>query len=187
MNGSDAARAIIRRAAVADADRIGAVHTASWQWIYRGRFPDDFLDAIDPARPAAAWKRNLGAEPPADVFVAEVEGEIVGFCHVGPSGDGDDDHDGPIDHDARVGELHAIYLVHDAAGNGVGRALMDAGIDALRSAGFTEVILWVLESNREARGFYEHTGWRLDGTRRTFTIRNIVEAPAVRYRLDLGD
>ena len=65
--------------------------------------------------------------------------------------------------DPAIGELHAIYLHPAAWDQGVGRALFRQGEDALRSLGYRSAILWVLETNRRARDFYEAAGWRADG------------------------
>jgi len=166
----------IRRAAAADAAGIGAVHVASWQWAYRGQLPDHFLDTIDVHRRNEWWRRRLTNDPPIVVFVAERDGGIVGFCHVGPSDDTPE---------SLLGELHAIYLLETVARQGIGSALMTAGLEALRDMAFDDAILWVLASNEGTRRFYEQAGWLDDGGRQTYTLRDDVEAAAVRYRIDL--
>lgn len=172
---------IIRRATAHDAARIGVIHAQGWRWAYRGRLPDDYLDTIDVDRRIAWWVRHLSADPPIAVFVAEDTGgcgpdHILGFCHVGSAG---------LETEPNTGELHSMYLLESAAGRGVGRSLARAGMSALRADGFDRAVLWVLATNTEARGFYEHLGWSEDGKHHTFTLRNDVEAPAVRYRIDL--
>ena len=44
----------------------------------------------------------------------------------------------------------------------------------------TGAVLWVLEANSPARGFYERCGWVADGTRRSHA-----GAVAARYRVGL--
>jgi L-amino acid N-acyltransferase YncA len=166
----------IRRATAADADAIGFVHVRSWQWAYRGQFPDRFLDTIDQVRRTRWWRKALAMDPAMAVFVATDGDEVLGYCHVGAS----------RTEGADIGELHSVYLLEHAIGRGIGRALMQAGLDALHTLGFDEAMLWVLGSNTATRRFYEAAGWRDDGGRHTYTLRDGVEAAAVRYRIRLG-
>lgn len=49
---------------------------------------------------------------------------------------------------------------------GLGTQLHSAAIERLRSLGFTSAMLWVLDGNEAAIGFYRRNGWAPDGTRR---------------------
>ena len=73
------------------------------------------------------------SEQPERVLIAEVDGHVVGFAAIGPSGDEDGGGDG---------EVRAMYLIAGHWGQGIGRALMGSALDALRQAGFTEATLW---------------------------------------------
>jgi len=46
-------------------------------------------------------------------------------------------------------------------------------------------ILWVLESNRRARRFYEIAGWIPDGDAKTENRPDGIQLREVRYRIDL--
>jgi chorismate mutase/ribosomal protein S18 acetylase RimI-like enzyme len=71
-----------------------------------------------------------------DLWVAEVGGRVDGYCHV-------------------VGDwLDAIYVAPQAAGQGIGTALLDL-VKSLRPDGFA---LWVFVSNEPARRFYRRHG-----------------------------
>ncbi len=163
----------IRPAQVADAEGIASVHVKTWQHAYRGQIPDDYLDGMSIERRTARW-RELLADPTAygRVLVAELDGRIVGFCGIGRSRDADAD-------DA-VGELYAIYIDAQSMNHGVGSALLKVGLAYLIDQGYARATLWVMESNRRARRFYERKGWVVDGTRRTESIANTV-VPEVRY------
>lgn len=194
--GDDAA--VLRNARPDDVAAIAVVHVRSWQATYAGHFPDDFLDALDPAQRAEGWRRYFEQGLRADETVLVYEtgrptgdaraggegdqregvagsGDIVGFAHVGPS----------RDEDARgAGELYAIYLLPERWGQGLGRALMARSLVELAASGFAAATLWVLEGNRRARRFYEAGGWRADGSSKVddhlgFPIRE------VRYRREL--
>jgi GNAT superfamily N-acetyltransferase len=165
---------VVRAAARGDAESIAAVHVRCWQQTYRGHFPQDFLDALDPAPREARYRDYLGAEadPRTGLFVSEVGGTIIGFINVGPCRD----EDVPD-----AGEVRALYLLSDYWGQGLGRALMSTGLALLRSAGFFVATLWVLDANERARTFYEAGGWIPDGGRKQddtlgFPVRE------VRYR-----
>ena len=55
------------------------------------------------------------------------------------------------------GTLEGLYVLPDAAGRGVGAALLDAVAPVSR--------LWVLEANASGRSFYERRGLRWSGVR----------------------
>jgi GNAT superfamily N-acetyltransferase len=90
------------------------------------------------------------------VLVADAGGDLLGFASYSPSRDSDADP-------GRVGEISAIYLLPSAWGKGIGKRLMDATLARMARAGFTQVTLWVLDSNVRARRFYEAGGWSADG------------------------
>jgi GNAT superfamily N-acetyltransferase len=63
---------------------------------------------------------------------------------------------------------------------GIGQALHDAAVVALRDAGHARTELWVIAANERARAFYERNGWKLDPS------RELVEpVREVRYMLAL--
>jgi GNAT superfamily N-acetyltransferase len=162
----------VRPAVVADAAAIAAVHTRTWQAAYAHVFGAERLAGIDADRRRAGWERGIAAGE--TVFVAEEGGRVVAFVSVGASRGV-----------AGAGELFAMYALPEAWGTEAGRALMRAGVEALRSAGYSEAILWVLEDNPRARRFYEREGWALDGARKEDEFLG-VPAAEVRYRLTLG-
>lgn len=147
---------LIREATVSDAEGIAQIHVTSWQSAYRGQIPDTYLDSLSVEKRTALWKQILGEKQSTGrVLVAEEEGQLTGFMSVGPSHEKDTTPE--------VGKLHAIYLAPSRMGQGIGTALMEAGLTALRDMGFAEAILWVLTSNEKARRFYEKHGWSADG------------------------
>lgn len=169
------ANVVIRVARVADAAQIAVVHVRSWQGAYRGLLPQAYLDGLDPAQRVDRWERSL-AEPDtsrAGVLVADADGSLLGFADYSPSRDADADA-------AVVGQVNAIYLLPDAWGQGVGRQLMDAAVDRLIGATFSQATLWVLDSNVRARRFYESGGWSADGSERQDDSRGFL-ITQVRY------
>ena len=111
------------------------------------------------------------------MWVAEEGRRVLGFAVTGPSED--------ADADPGTAELYAIYLEPGSFGTGVGRRLFAHAVGDVRERGFRTATLWVLESNGQARRFYEVAGWKLDGATTTERI-DCLNYPTVRYRTDLG-
>lgn len=144
----------IRPATPADAERIAAVHIASWREAYRGAVPDEFLDGLDGASHAHEWHRRISELSRGEhVWVAIDEDELVGFAHLGPSRDEDAER--------TTMEIYAIYLDPQAWGRGVARELMRTALAAVPAG--SAVTLWALDTNERARHFYRRSGFSPDG------------------------
>ncbi len=162
---------IIRNATVKDAAGIANVHVKTWQHAYRGQIPDDYLDALSVEKRAQGWKKALEkADSGVHAFVAEVDGEIVGWCTCGVSRD--------EDATSETGELHGIYIRPDYINKGLGSRLVDRALEALHEDGYVMATLWVLDTNVKARKFYKRMGWKEDGNtkdepRDTFTLHEV--------------
>jgi GNAT superfamily N-acetyltransferase len=165
---------MVRPATLDDLDAIAAVHVAGFRAGNVPHLPRDQRDRMNEERAAAVWDATIAEPPPGTaVLVAEDSGgRVVGLAGAGRARD-DDVAEG-------TGELYALYVDPGSWGSGHGRALDAAARAHLRGALFTVAILWVLEANSRARGFYERCGWVADGTRRSHA-----GAVAVRYRVGL--
>ena len=180
----------VRRATEADAAGIAQVHVQSWRATYPGILPATEIERHTLVRRAGLWARALQA-PAHGVFVAVAvdetgtdeasTGKVHGFASIGafrvePAGS-DGQGEG-----AGEGELNALYLLPAAQKQGTGRLLFDAGVHALREAGFVAMRCWVLQGN-PAIAFYE----RLGGVRvasKTFTVDGVAVEEHC-YRFDL--
>lgn len=161
----------IRPATDRDTDAIAHVHTISWQAVYRGHFPDSYLDNIDVTRRAETWRRvSLDG---SELVVAESENSIIGFLHLCQSRDEDADDS--------TDEISSIYFVPDCWSKGQGRQLMDWALDRSKARGSKQVTLWVLEGNDRARGFYGAMGFHLDGTTKAGQLGDGFNFIEVRY------
>ncbi|MBQ4436754.1 MAG: GNAT family N-acetyltransferase, partial [Clostridia bacterium] len=76
---------------------------------------------------------------------------VVGFVGYGDRGEEAPD----------TGEIFALYVLPEYYGKGVGRQLMEAGLEQLME--YPQVCLWVLKENRRAIRFYEKSGFCPDG------------------------
>jgi len=122
------------------------------------------------------WRRFLEEPGPRDVNLVAEDGKIVGLFHAGPERD---EGAGPD-----TAEIMMIYALPGAWGTGVGRGLMTAGLDGLRSAGFADVTPWVLDSNDRARRFYERAGFATHGATKDDVMAGTT-IREVRYRREL--
>ncbi len=111
------------------------------------------------------WRRRLHVGRPDgwdlldEIFVPEVDGQVVGYGHVGRERVDGVDADGHATVNmSDNGELYGFYLHPDAWGSGAADALIGRCHDALQSR-FTCASLWVLRDNPRARRFYERNGW----------------------------
>lgn len=162
---------------------MGRVHIAAWQVAYRGLMPDDFLEGLDGAVRGGRWHGALSAGPGEGRYQ---EGELEGLALVVEGDDGEVAGISVVGPPRRseppsVGELWMINLDPGAWGMGLGRALLAAATEALRTMGFEEAVLWVLSGNVRARRFYERAGWEPDGAQHEDRTRGF-EVIEVRYR-----
>ena len=80
-------------------------------------------------------------------FVAVADGRVVGAVLGGADG--------------RRGYLHHLAVAASHGRSGLGRALVDRCLQALRAAGMRKCHVHVFASNVEARNFWAATGWQL--------------------------
>jgi L-amino acid N-acyltransferase YncA len=134
---------IIRAATADDARAIAEIHVAGWRWAYRGLVPDGLLDSLSVERREEMWRAGLArALPGWALFVAEREGEVLGFVGCGPSGDDDAREN--------TAEVYAIYLQPEVQGTGVGRELF------ARTRRFYEIAGWRPDGSEKAQDWDGH-------------------------------
>lgn len=166
--------AVVRDARHGEGSAIARCKLRSWQAAYRGLLPDTFLDelALEPA--PEAYEQGVAAGRP--VLVAATAQDVVGVAAVGPArGD---------DLPSRHGELFMLYVDPAHWATGVGHRLHEAALERLRSYGFVRAVLWVLDGNERAIGFYERHGWAPDGATQVERHGEVVLVEH-RYRRDL--
>src|SRR4030042_6880582 len=150
----------IRKAELSDALGIATVHVKMWQKAYRGLVPDSFLDNMSIEKRTEIWKDSL--ENPKEgiyVFVAENDGVITGWITGGKNRD--------ADVAPEVGELGGIYVHPDWQGRSVGAKLLENFLQFLRDESYKKATLWVLDTNKKTRKWYESKGWRVEGKTKT--------------------
>lgn len=138
--------ALIRNAEVKDAAAIAHVHVQSWLTTYAGLVPAEYLASLNEVERIPLWQEWLQLD--ISVYVAEVEGVVVGFSSGGPLREPMGDYQA---------EMYAIYLLQTAQGKGIGRELVGVLAASLLAKDFTNMLVWVLEQN-PAVHFYEKAG-----------------------------
>ncbi|HEX6773951.1 MAG TPA: N-acetyltransferase [Acidobacteriaceae bacterium] len=91
--------------------------------------------------------------PRSTTIVAEVDGQIAGFCVV----------DWKLQSGMKTGHFITVDVAPERRRAGIGRLLMQAGESELLRAGCLAVVLEVAANNQDALAFYERLGYRETG------------------------
>ena len=135
-----------RVAEVKDAEAIAHVHVQSWVETYEGIVPAEYLASLNEAERVPLWQDWLTQD--ISLFVAEIKGEVVGFAGGGAIRESVEAYDS---------ELYTLYLLKEAQGRGIGKALLGAVMHALGKKGYATMLVWVLEDNPAVK-FYQRMG-----------------------------
>lgn len=111
---------------------------ALWQNV----FPDD------PPHNAPAAMIDAKLEVDDLIFVAVIDGRIVGACMAG--------------YDGHRGWLYALAVLETCRGRGVGSGLVERSMRALKEKGCIKVNLQVRASNRAVESFYQSLGFETE-------------------------
>lgn len=143
----------IRKAKRSDCKDIAHVVTVAWNETYRDIVPDEILDSlyVNENERARNSYDHFG-EDDDQQFVLETDGKIVGFMNIGYA------------EDIKFGEIHALYILNEHKHQGLGRKMIERGIEELRSMNCCGMVIGCLDGN-DANGFYSHLSGKLIGTR----------------------
>ena len=133
---------------------------------------------LDPQRFIAAMSQTenrygsfLGTqldEPDIIILVAERSGEVIGYTYAGLEGADYMSLRGP------AGVLYDIVVDPAHRGQGVGRMLLDATLEALKGRGAPRVVLSTAERNSPAQRLFERAGFRRTMIEMTRELNDIV-------------
>ena len=84
---------------------------------------------------------------PDGIFVAEIEGQVVGFISTWH------------DDEAGIGHIPNISLVPECRGKGIGRQLIEYALDQFREHGLTHAKIETLEQNAIGNHLYQDVGF----------------------------
>jgi ribosomal-protein-alanine N-acetyltransferase len=119
------------------------------------------------------WKeptfKGLMRRSDTDLYVAEIEGRIVGYTACWTVID--------------QSELGNVAVAPEARGMGIGGALVDIVLARVRDRGARECFLEVRESNLVAQGIYRERGFTVVGRRRSYYAQPVEDALVMRLRM----
>ncbi len=166
----------IRTATLEDIKDIATIHVNSWQVAYKGLIPQSYLDNLSIAKREQAW-RNILIDSKTYTIVKEINGTVVGFANFGNTHD--EDKDSTV-----TGEITSIYLNPQDWRKGLGTELFEFILENMKNQEFTQVILWVLDTNQPACSFYQKMGLQPDGATK-IDIRQNFELREIRYLITI--
>jgi ribosomal protein S18 acetylase RimI-like enzyme len=108
----------------------GVVNGRDWRWRKARHLHDDV------------------ARDPAGVFVAELDGKVVGFITTW------------LDRDAGFGMIPNLAISRDHRNQGIGRRLIEHALDHFRNSGMTHARIETLVQNARGEHLYESCGFR---------------------------
>jgi ribosomal protein S18 acetylase RimI-like enzyme len=193
----------IRPASAADEPAITQIRQETWLTAYAQIIDPVIIERVTAPRGRASAappsdRTSLVAEAPPAAAIADAR-VIVGYASYGPErsvasaasvGSGASGGSGakpgaltPAGLAGETGELYTLYVVPAHWSTGVGRALTDAALHGLRTAGYRRVVLWTLTENARARRFYDKAGFVPDGA--TNILAGLGRVEELRYVRDL--
>lgn len=137
---------MIRKANVNDAEEIAKILVYSWQVNFKGIVPENYLNQMDTVKISKGIEKSIEEN---SLFVAEIDGTIVAFAGCGLNR--------LQDHPEFDSELHAIHVLPNKKGKGIGKDLFKIVKMNLSEQGYKNMILSVFEENT-AKNFYEKLG-----------------------------
>lgn len=152
---------LIRQATIDDTKVISLIGVASWKSAYRGIVPDEYLDSLTVEKRERYITASL-ANTAKHFVIAEADGRAVGMACFYPSCNGTTNKE--------VWELEAIYVLPQYWDKGIGRILINHVFQYMREHNAFVCILWVLNDNYHAKGFYEHICLTNTGVEKTINI-----------------
>ncbi|WP_108671707.1 GNAT family N-acetyltransferase [Peribacillus acanthi] len=137
---------LIRIASLDDIKGIAKVHVDSWKTTYKELIPDFALENLTYEAREELWKSVLSQEnSKVKTFVAELDGEVIGFSSGGPE---------RTKRYGYSGEIYTLYLLQEHQKKGIGKNLMRTLVSSLQEDGLNSIMVWVIEEN-PSRAFYD--------------------------------
>jgi ribosomal protein S18 acetylase RimI-like enzyme len=139
----------IRKAEPRDAAEIVEVHQQAWRGAYSGIIPHRALTAMLNRRGEAWWASAIRRA--ASVLVIEIGGVVAGYATIGRN---------RAKGLTQQGEIYELYVRPEYQGIGLGTRLFNAARQKLSDNGLKGMVVWALEDNGNALGFYTGAGGR---------------------------
>ncbi|MCC7268242.1 MAG: GNAT family N-acetyltransferase [Caulobacteraceae bacterium] len=143
----------IRRAGPADAEALARIGRETFTETFGHMYPPADLAAFLAEHHSRERAATDLAHPKKAAWIAERDGEVVGYAAVGPS-DLPHAEVGP-----GSGELKRLYVDAGQQGLGTGRRLLETALAWLESAGLGDIWLSVWSENYGAQRLYQRYGF----------------------------
>ena len=147
----------IREVKAEDAERLSEVATRAYLQHFQHLWEDDGAAYSQRSFNVDELTAQLN-DPGNRYYMAFVGSEPVGFLKVRP------DRSLPVLNLADAYEIERIYLVREAKGKKIGKAMVQLAVDQAREMGKDVVWLKVMDSNQNTIGFYESCGFAITAT-----------------------
>lgn len=139
----------IRQATTKDIKSIATIKVTGWQNAYRGIVDDEYLDKMSVEEQIEKYS---GSYKLKDIFIVEMQDEIVGFCRFY-------NYKEPAYDDKEIDcEIREIYIKPDLKRMGIGSKLFKYTLDYFKILGKKKLYLGCLKDNYNSRNFYEKMG-----------------------------
>lgn len=161
---------IIRNATINDIEKIATIKVNGWKNAYTDIIDNNYLNNMPIEKEINSYSNKYSLN---DVYVAELNNEIVGFCRVY-------DYDKYEFEDPEIDcEIREIYVRPDIKRMGIGSKLFTYVLNYFKNKGKKKLYLGVFKDNYKSRNFYEKMGgtlWKND-----FLEINGIKYPTVSY------
>lgn len=162
----------VREATAEDVSAIQRVAERGWNATYGDILSQETIDAAMGEWYDAASTKGLIEREEVAYFVAEHDGDLVGYVSGGPSGE------------TGVATLGAIYVDPDYWNEGIGTALLETFETVCRQQGYEELQVNVLAENHVGRSFYRKHGYEVVEERETDLLGEVAAECVFRGRIE---
>lgn len=147
----------IRRAKIGDENSLAYIQTESWKSAFEGIVPTDLLSKHTEIAHVTAMYKKLLEEHKRNGYILEVDG--IPHCIAYWDATREKDMKG-------WAELICIHSLKNNWHKGYGSQMMDRILADVKSAGYSNLMLWVFVDNIRAIQFYEAHGFSANGKKK---------------------
>ena len=140
----------IRKVALGDEAVLAFIQTESWKAAFKHILSDELLAKYTDIGRATEMYKGLLQENKGNGYILSIDGKP----HCIAWWDASREKDMP-----GFAELICIHSLQENWGHGYGGKMMDRLLSDMSDAGYSKVMLWVVEDNERARKFYEAKGF----------------------------
>ena len=163
----------IRNAQQGDEEIFAYIQTESWKQAFKNIISEEVMTKHTELSSAEAMYKRVISNPDLFLKLQIVDGEPHCISAWGANRE---------DSNSVNAELICLHSLPDKRRQGLGTIMMEATLNDMKNAGYSEVVLWCFAENTVAGKFYEKIGFvRTDKTKKTFG------AEEVQYLLNLKD